>query len=397
MAAIPQGLAPDAIELFFAQAQAGELNAPPSAYWLITNACNLRCEFCFGAFGKRAPDELTTEEIKTILKDFARSGVASVGFLGGEPLLRRDIFEILDYTSDLGISPAIISNGTLLDRAKVRRLRSAGLEIFGTSIDGMSAATHDRLRGVAGALERTKRAVQWVVEERIRCNVRTVITAENADEVPALFEWALSVGVDEMILLSEFPLGRGAGQTRDENWAKAQTAKEVYTKTLNTLRQIARSDGIDVPPPFTYRHTGVLLSLTKTINVRSELAFYESAALRGFQVCRGCVIGRYFISPQANGDVYPCPFLPIRIGNLRTQRISEIWRQSELLQRVRKRDYSGPCGTCEINDVCGGCRARVYAITGDLYASDPLCPRVTAGLVGAMESPVEQSVRCALV
>jgi radical SAM protein with 4Fe4S-binding SPASM domain len=135
-----------------------------------------------------------------------------------------------------------------------------------------------------------------------------------------------------------------------------------------------------VPTSFTCRHTGVILRPAKTPDGRVEPAFYESAVIRGFEGSRGCVLGRYFISPQANGDVYPCPFLPISVGNLRNQSISEIWKGAELFQRVRRRDFTGLCGTCNDKDECGGCRARAYALTGNLYASDPLCHQVMTSL-----------------
>lgn len=383
----------DAVETLFAKADGGETTAPLSVFWLLTNACNLKCGFCFAASGKRAPDEMTTQEIKTTLDDFARAGLGYVGLLGGEPLLRPDIYEIIEHTSDLGLSPTMITNATLLDQPAIKRLRDVGLELFGTSMDGLDPAVHDRLRGVSGALERTKRAIGWAIEEGIRCSVRTVITPENADQIPALFDWELSMGVHEMILLAEAPSGRANGLTAKENREKAQAVKSIYTKTLRALRERAAAHGIRVPEPHTDRHIGVLLRPSKREDSNLESAGYDSVMLRGFERCRGCVIGRYLVSPQPNGDVYPCPFLPIRIGNLRTHKIDDIWTSSELLRRVRKRELNGPCGTCEIRYECGGCRARAYALTGDPYASDPLCPRVMANSA-ATHVPSTEHVRC---
>jgi radical SAM protein with 4Fe4S-binding SPASM domain len=386
------------VEQLFEQADAGASEVPMAAYWLVTNACNLKCQFCFASSGKRAPDEMSTDEIKAVLDDFARSGVGYVGLLGGEPLVRPDIFELVEHISDLGLSSTMISNGTLATRERMRRLRDAGLELFGTSMDGMTPAVHDGIRGMSGAHQRTMDAIRFAIEEGIRCSVRTVVTRENADEIPALFEWQRQAGVHEMILLSEFPLGRGAQETREATRAKAQEMRELYQRTLAQLRRHAEPLGIEVPPPYTYRHTGVLLRRDGAVEGQ-KAEFYQSVMVRGFERCRGCVIGKYFISPQPNGDVYPCPFLPVSIGNLRERSIRDLWRESELLQRVRRRELGGICGDCEIKTECGGCRARSYALTGDPYAEDPLCPRVSSwgvGLPGSLadatsETPMPQN------
>ncbi len=155
---------------YLEQGRQGLLAAPPSAFWIVTRACNLKCHYCFADARKRDPDELTTVQAFAVLDDLAEHGVAFVTYLGGEPLMRRDLFDLVDYSTDLGIYTAVLSNGLLVKRGAVQRLKDAGCQMLGISIDSNDPLVHDAIRGVRGSLIGAKRAVREAVASDMRCS-----------------------------------------------------------------------------------------------------------------------------------------------------------------------------------------------------------------------------------
>jgi len=335
------------LDRYLERARDGELDAPPSAFWIVTRACNLRCSYCFASAGRRDPDELTTAEAVRVLDDFAENGVVHVTFLGGEPLGRRDIFELIDHATDLGIYVAILTNGLLTDRRTVARLADVGCEGLGVSLDSDDPAVHDAVRGTAGSHAGALRSIREAIDRGMRTSIRVVTTERSAPAVPRLFEWALAEGVDEFILLPLFAVGRAAG-TPDDRRADV-ASKELFFRSLARLRELGATHGVDVP----HQTIGCIQPIDLT---PPESAAHHVGYRLGFERSSGCKVGRFTVSVQPNGDVYPCPFVHHRIGSLRSQGIREIW-QAPLLRLARREQL--------------GCLARSMIHTGRPDVPDP--------------------------
>jgi MoaA/NifB/PqqE/SkfB family radical SAM enzyme len=329
------------------KASAGNILAPPSAWWIVTRACNLACPYCFPNARKRDPDELTTEEAMAVLDDFAESGVFFVTFLGGEPLCRRDIFDLMDYATDLGIYTAILTNGTLVTEETIPRLQEVGCEMMGVSIDHDDPAIHDAIRGRPGSLLAAQQTLRAAVRAGVRASMRVVVTKDSYEAVPRLFRWALAEGIEELILLPELMVGRAKKGTDDPQRDRA--ARALFVHALDEIREMAASTGIHVPDDPN--------ACPQTIELNPVGAeHYHAMHGEGIDWSTGCKVGKFEVSVQPNGDIHPCPYVPIPIGNLRQQKICEIW-QSPLLNRAR------------VGRV--GCMSRALTHTGSPDLPDP--------------------------
>lgn len=335
------------LENYMQQAQAGQLAAPPSAWWIVTRACNLKCYYCFADARRRDPDELTTMEAKRVLDDFAENGVSFVTFLGGEPLSRRDIYDLIDYSTDLGIYTALLTNGLLVKEQTVRRLHDVGCEMIGVSIDSHDPAIHDAVRGVKGSLAGAKGTIRLALKLGMRCSVRIVVTEQSYPALPGLFQWALEEGVEELILLPIFMVGRAAGSANDRRADLA--GKQLFLRALEDLRELGAPLGITVP------HQTIGCPQGIELNAPGARHHHAGHAV-GFEKSTGCKVGKFMVSVQPNGDIHSCPFVHTRVGNLRDQSIREIW-QAPLLQRARAEDL--------------GCLARSMIHLGRSDIKDP--------------------------
>lgn len=342
------------------QASAGLLPAPPMASWIVTRACNLKCYYCFADAWKRDPDELSTAEAVAVIDDLAAAGTSFLIFLGGEPLLRKDIYQLIDHSTDAGMYASILTNGRLVTSSVVDRLNDAGCQLLGVSIDHLDPAIHDRVRGVRGSLAGARAAIRHAIRAGMRCSVRIVVTPESHAAIPDLFRWALDEGVEELIVIPIFMVGRAAG-TVDDRRADLR-GKELFFSALDQLRRIAEPLGISVPREELACCVGIELSAPGTRNR------HEAHAI-GFEKCLGCKVGRWAVSIQPNGDVHSCPFVHHVIGSLRRQSILEIW-QAPLLRLARERDL--------------GCLARSIIHLGRPDQPDPTAGRPPADLLGEL-------------
>jgi len=342
------------------QGSRGQLEAPPFASWIVTRACNLTCYYCFADARKRDPDELSTAEAKTVLEDLAAHGVFLVNFLGGEPLMRRDIYELIDHASDLGVYATILTNGTLVRNDTVSRLKDVGCQMIGVSVDSHDPEVHDSVRGKKGSLAAAMRTVRETVAAGIRCSVRLVVTEASLPAIPELFRWALDEGVEELIVIPIFMVGRAAGSADDRR--ADIMGKQYFAQALETLRELADPLGLSVPRE----------DLACTIGIElnpPQGEHHHAGHAIGFERTTGCKVGRFAVNIQPNGDVHSCPFVHYNIGNLRRQSIAEIW-QHPLLNKSRNEDL--------------GCLARSIIHLGRPDVPDPTYGRSTEELLAAL-------------
>jgi radical SAM protein with 4Fe4S-binding SPASM domain len=323
----------------------------------VTRRCRFNCKHC-RANASPAGDvkELTAEQCKKILKSVADFNKSTIILTGGEPMERDDIYELIRYGRSLGLRMVMATCGYTLNDESIAGLKQAGIAALSISLDGASSQSHDAFRQNDGAFDVALKAAQTARRTGMRFQINTTITKSNVTEVAAIAGLAEELGAycfNPFILV---PVGRG-GKIADELLEPAE-----YEKLLKDLLELKLESAIQVRvtcgPGF------------------SRLC--REAGLEG----NGCMAGRGFGFISYSGDVQTCGFLNISAGNLIENGFDfgKIWLQSEFLREIRNTSaYKGRCGLCEYVGICGGCRARAYAMTGDYLAADPICNYKTGG------------------
>jgi mycofactocin radical SAM maturase len=320
------------------------LRSPVNLTWEVTFACNLRCRHCLSASDEPAPDELTTDEALELVEQLHGAGVFQVNFGGGEPFLRPDFEQILAACHGRGIMTCISTNGTLLDSERVARLAASRLVAIQVSLDGASRETCDAIRG-QGVFDRAIKAVELLAASSIPTSINTVLTAQNAGEIPALHELARAHGVS--LRVSRFrPSGRGA-----DNW---EDLRPTPAQLLAFSAWLADSGDVRTGDSF--------FSLTSQERQGLGLNLCGAAKLT-------CCVG-------PTGNMYPCAFLQtdrFKAGSLRDNSFQEIWDDSEIYASFRSlRIHS--CEECRRFDQChGGCPAVAWHLKNDINGGDPEC------------------------
>ncbi|HHH79885.1 MAG TPA: radical SAM protein, partial [Thermoplasmatales archaeon] len=311
-------------------------------------------------------------QAKHAIDVFDRAGVTILAFSGGEPLVRPDIFELTRYAADKGMYVAIATNGTLITKEKAREMKKAGIEFVQISLDGSNAETHDTFRGIKGAFDKTVQGIKNSVAEGFFVEVSTTVTKYNYMEVPEIIKLSEKLGADWFMAFNFIPTGRGEeirkmDLTPDEReemlkllWNELKTRK---INVLSTAPQFARvalqqeeKEEEKIVPTHFYnpKLAGQLVDLAEFIG--------------------GCGAGRFYVAMRANGDLQPCVFFPLKLGNILEDDFEDLWKNNSILKELRNKDIlKGSCGTCPYRYYCGGCRARAYGYTGDYLSPDPGC------------------------
>lgn len=338
-------------------------DVPIMLYWEMTQACDLACRHCrAAAIPRRNPNELSTDEGRQLLDSVVRFGSRRphVVFTGGDPLRRPDLWELLAYARDLGLTVSVTPSGTpLCTKEAIARLKESGAYSLAFSIDGSNAAAHDHIRQVDGSFDRTISAVGWAREAGLPVQVSTLVAAETADDLPAVYQLVRDLGVERWALF--FLIGVGRGEVlREVSPAQSESILTWAIGLGETPRPIIK---------FTEAHHSRRIALQHKRT--SPPAPSQSPAGRGSWGIRDGA-GVLFVSHV--GDVFPSGFLPLRVGNVRHDDLATLYRESPVLQQLRDPDsLKGKCGRCEYRVVCGGSRARAFATHGDPLAADPLC------------------------
>ncbi|MCX6357348.1 MAG: radical SAM protein [Candidatus Aureabacteria bacterium] len=325
--------------------------------WNVTRACNLKCVHCYRDAGSPDRRELDTAEGLSLLGEIARAGFRIVILSGGEPLMRDDICVLIRHARVCGLRPVLGTNGTMLNAAAARALREAGIARVGISIDSANAAYHDRFRGSRGAWAAAIGAACRCREEGVDFQVHTTVTRNNRGDVGRITELACAVGARAHHIFFLVGTGRGAAIAGDLLSAAESDA------LLGEILEIQGRTPIELKPVCAPRF--VPLAREKGI---------------GSRFTRGCLAGLSYCCILPNGEVHPCPYLPVRAGNVRETPFSSLWRESPLFKRLRGMEYHGRCGACAERKSCGGCRARAWERDGDLMGDDPGCAIHRAGV-----------------
>ncbi len=344
--------------------------APLMVVWNFTQACNLQCKHCYQEAGRRRPDELTLDEQKRIVELLDERDVPMIAFSGGEPLMAPTFLEIVRHAAGRGMHLTVATNGTLCTPEKVREMVDAGLKYAEISLDSTDPARHDAWRGAAGYWERAVAGIRTVVKTPgIKCGVAMTVMRWNLAEMEKMIEWCIGEGVDTFYAFNFIPTGRARGVTdQDLSPAERERMLGVLQKYLvggrisimSSAPQYGRAcvELGDPGGPVNTGHYGYGGGKMTRI-----LARYVG----------GCGAGRVYCAVQPSGDVTPCVFMPIKVGNLRTDEFETVWNHP-VMELLRDRsDRTGHCRTCDYKLNCGGCRARSWGYFGDLRRPDPGC------------------------
>lgn len=315
--------------------------------WETTAACNLSCSYCRAAASPMPDvDELSTSEALAFIDELAHLQPLSPMLIlsGGEPLLRPDIFLLARRAADLGLRVSLATNGTLLTLDIVEKIRESGIGRVSISLDGASSEMHDEARG-PGRFLRAMKGVESL-RGRMDFQINFTITKRNECDLLKVFDLANGLEASALHIFFLVPTGRG----RKEDLISPERQDELL-RLIEVERSKSRLDiHVTCAPQFA--------RITKGASRR-----------RG----GGCLAGKNFVFISRRGDVYPCGYFPLKAGSIREKKFIEIWEKSPLFMTLRERDLKGKCGSCGYRMVCGGCRARAFAETGDCMESDPLC------------------------
>ena len=350
--------------------------APFLVVWDFTHKCNLSCKHCYSDSGGIREEELTTEQAKAVVDQLASSGVTALAFSGGEPLTRLDFFDVAAHAVDLGLYVSVATNGTLLTREMARKLKQAKIHYVEISIDGATAKTHDAFRGFPGAFDKAVTGLRNAVAEDLCACIATTATKNNLEEMPAIIDLAIEVGAERFTYFNFIPTGRGKEHFDQDLSPQERENLMLYlvnrmsqgckTTILTTAPQLARV-ALQCQGPAGTGEVTMSMAHMQTVKVSKK-----AVPLADF--IGGCGAGRLYCSLSPQGDVHPCVFLPVTVGNLKKEKFQDIWLNSEMFKTLRDRSkLTGACSECKYKFTCGGCRARASAYFEDYMGTDPGC------------------------
>jgi len=359
--------------------------APFLAIWEVTQSCDLACKHCRAAAQPIPhPDQLSTDEGKAVIDQIAAMKIPIFVFTGGDPLKRPDLYELVRYSAEKGVKVAVTPSATpLLTRDAIFKLKEAGVVRLGISLDGSCPEVHDKFRGLPGAFARTIQAVQWANEAGLPIQVHTTISRHNAQDLDNLCNLFEKLAIVMWNVFFLVPVGRG--QLAD--LLSGEEFEQVFAKIYELSHRV--SFQIKTTEAMHYRRYLLQHNLQEKQIQHGKMGHGHPGAAPAYEpgapqadpqarahgwATRRVNDGKGFMFISHVGNVYPSGFLPIHAGNVRETPLAEIYREAPIFKSLRDTSQlEGKCGACEYKEICGGSRARAYAITGDPLAQEPCC------------------------
>jgi len=339
--------------------------------WEVTQACDLSCVHCRAcAQPSRSPLELSTVEARRLIDEIAEMRVPVFVLTGGDPLKRPDIFELVEYAASRGVRTSLTPSATpLLTKQAIADLQRRGLARLAISLDGPTAAIHDVFRRVPGSYDWTLNAVRWARECGLPAQINTTITRHNLKHMDAMI--ALLEGLDIVLWSVFFLVPTGRGSLID--LISAEEFEQVFEK----LYQASQRVRFDIKSTEAQHYRRYLLQRRTEEKRKGHTVsrIFGMGTPDGIgRAPRGINDGKGFVFVSHLGEVFPSGFLPVSAGNVRKESLQALYRYSPLFTSLRdSQNLRGKCGSCEFREVCGGSRARAYALTGDAFAEEPCC------------------------
>ena len=323
-------------------------SAPLTFNWTLSYRCNFACEHCYSR-DEKCP-ELNTSDIKRIVDVLVEQQVPFINFGGGEPLIREDLYEVAEYASSRGLNVSMNTNGWLLDEAAAQRLKDAGFKSVGVSLDSFDPALHDTFRNMPGSYERALRGLDALRAVGLKSTMSSVISRINFRAFRELLDLARHHGVGQVYLHNFKCSGRGFKNREDLDLSPGEW-QAFYLEALAVKQQ---SDD---------------LKISFDDPVIASLPEYQEKTM-----VKGSSCGKLSLHLRPNGDITPCGFIPVVVGNILNDDFEKVWFDSPVLKAMRAKEATGKCSGCSaFDDRQGGCTARAFATTGDFNQPDPHC------------------------
>ena len=366
-------------------------------FWETTTRCNLACAHCRRLESAEVADapkplwrrraaieDLSTARAIDLIRQLAELGkeqslMPVLVFSGGEPLCRQDLFELIGQARSLGIIPALATNGTLIDPAAAKTIRDSGIVRVAISLDGATAEVHDKMRQAEGAFQSALEGIRHLHEEKVPLQINVTLTKHNAEQLEDIYELARSLGAVAVHIFMLVPVG--CGQVLAET---DMLSPQQYEQKLLEICRLDSRGQIQLKVTCGPHYERIIRQQAKNnkyriTNVEQRDSKFE---IRHSKFDRGCLAGLGVLFVAHQGDVFPCGYLPIRCGNVLEEPLSQIWYNNKDLARMRDSSaLEGKCGLCGYREVCGGCRARAYAVTGNYMAEEPFCAYIPPEVV----------------
>lgn len=348
--------------------------------WEMTRACALRCVHCRAeALEERSPEELSTEQAFALLREIRLFGKPLVVLTGGDPMRRPDILKIVEYGAQQGLRMAVTPSATAeMTPEKVRGLKEKGLARLAVSLDGSTAEIHDTFRRVAGSFRWTLAIIRWANEARLPVQINTTVTRYNLQDLDSLGSLLESLNIVLWSVFFLVPVGRG----KLEDEIRGRDYEKVFHK-MAALAEKASFDIKSTEAPH-YRRVVAQRKMNGDAPIAGPGFFTPSGNFNGQdgigRAARGVNDGNGFVFVSHAGEIFPSGFLPLSAGNVKTDSLVDVYRNSDLFRELRDPSrLKGKCGACEYRFLCGGSRARAWAVLGDHRAPDPFCVHIPKG------------------
>ena len=320
--------------------------------WNVTNKCNMYCKHCYRDAGVGAQHELNTTEGKSLIDEIAKAGFKIMVFSGGEPLVRPDIYELIEHAVKVGLRPVLGSNGTLITPEVSQKLKNSGTMGVGISLDSLHSKKHDEFRSHEGGWREAVKGMKNCRVVGLPFQIHTTVMNWHKDEILDITDFAVGMGAVAHHFFFLVPTGRGADIENES------LPPEQYEKLLTDIMLKQKEVSIELKPTCAPEFMRIAIDM----GMKPRFS-------------RGCLAGTSYCIISPSGDVQPCAYLNLPIGNVRETFFSEIWKSNPIFKELRTLDYTGKCGVCKYKKACGGCRARVaYYNDGDYMAGEDWCP-----------------------
>ena len=346
--------------------------APFTIAWEVTRACAFACKHCRAdAQHSPHPDELTTPESLQLIDRLSEFGSPILVFTGGDPMMRRDLFELIEYATRCGLRCSLTPTATALPTPeRLARAKAAGIRRIALSLDAPTAEVHDEFRQVNGSWERTMRILHSAQTIGLSVQVNTTVTGFNLELLPDMLPFINEVGAVQWSVFFLVPTGRAQ--------AKWMITPEQHEQVFHWLYELSKEAPFDIKATAAPMYRRVAIEHRRAEAGADAPVTFQGA---GFQYAdglnrpnRGVNDGNGFLFISHKGDIMPSGFLPISAGNVRNADIVQVYRSHPLFKSLRDPDQiKGKCRICDFREVCGGQRGRAYGLTGDYLESDPAC------------------------
>ncbi|UCF14707.1 MAG: radical SAM protein [Phycisphaerales bacterium] len=348
-------------------------------FWESTIRCNLKCAHCRRIESDDQADaDMSTEQAKALIEQLAELGKGQpmmpvLVFSGGEPLCREDLFELVSFARSSGITPALATNGTLIDETIAHKIRESKIARVSVSLDGATAEVHNKLRQLEGSFDSALEGIGHLRDQEVPFQINITLTKHNAHQLEEVYELAKSIGAVAVHVFMLVPVGCGQSLADTD-----MLSPEQYEQKMVDICELDGRGELQMKVTCGPHYERVVRQqgLYKT---RMKAGHGHGSVPGGGPggASRGCLAGLGVLFVGHQGDVFPCGYLPVNCGNVLRDRLSDIWYGNKDLARMRAgSELEGKCGVCGYRQICGGCRGRAYAAVGNYMAEEPFCAYV---------------------